>query len=405
VVRSVVVVVLILHGVIHLLGATKGFGWADVSALKGPIGPALGTAWLAAGALVVIAAVLLATGVRWWWVVGAVAVVASQAVILTSWNDAKAGSIANVILVAAVVYGYAAQGPTSYRAEYRHRADVAFSAPLPNGIVTEVDLAALPQIVATYVRRSGAVGQPRVMNFRARIHGRIRAGADAAWMTFAGEQVNTYGSDLSRLFIIDATLFGLPIDVLHTYVGLTATMRVKACSLVPMVNAAGSDMDRAETVTLFNDLCLLAPAALINAPITWQPIDADHVRGTFTNGAHTVTAELAFNGERELVDFVSDDRLRASQNGKSFTRQRWSTPVRNYHTVGSRRLCTNGEGRWHAPEPEGEFTYVEFNVDAIVYNLRKRANPQHPMGSRPPWPTAISVLPQQQLRSTCHDTT
>src|SRR6202035_1132172 len=185
---------LVLHGVIHLLGATKGFSWADVSALKEPIGPALGTAWLAAGALVVIAAVLLATGVRWWWVVGAVAVVASQAVILTSWNDAKVGSIANVILVAAVVYGYAAQGPTSYRAEYRHRADVAFSAPLPNGIVTEVDLAALPQIVATYVRRSGAVGQPRVMNFRARIHGRIRAGADANWMTFAGEQVNTYGS-------------------------------------------------------------------------------------------------------------------------------------------------------------------------------------------------------------------
>jgi hypothetical protein len=81
---------------------------------------------------------------------------------------------------------------------------------------------------------------------------------------------------------MDATLFGLPVDVLHTYLDATATMRVKACSLLPMVNAAGPDMDRAETVTLFNDLCLLAPAALIDAPITWQPIDADHVRATFT---------------------------------------------------------------------------------------------------------------------------
>ena len=368
VIRWMVVFVVVLHGLIHLLGAAKGFGWADVSALKEPISPALGAAWLAAAALVVIAGVLLAGGVRWWWVVGAVAVVASQAVILTSWNDAKAGTLANLILLAAVVYGYASQGPSSYRAEYRKRARTALSAVPPDAVVTEVDLASLPQAVAAYVRRSGAVGQPRVTNFRARIHGRIRAKSDTAWMTFTGEQVNTYGPEPSRLFIMDATLLGLPVDILHTYVGPTATMRVKACSLVPMVNAAGPDMDRAETVTLLNDLCLLAPAALINAPITWQPIDADHVRATFTNGVHTVTAELAFNPERELVDFVSDDRTRASQNGKSFIRQRWSTPVDDYRTVDSRRFCTKGEGRWHAPDPEGEFAYLEFHLDEITYN-------------------------------------
>ena len=363
-----VVVVVVAHGLIHLLGAAKGFGWADVSQLQEPISPAMGAAWLAAGALVVIAGVLLASGAGWWWVVGAVAVVASQAVILTSWNDAKAGSVANVILLAAVVYGYAAQGPASYRTEYRHRVDTALSASLPDTMVTDADLAHLPEPVAAYVRNGGAAGKPRVLNFRARIHGRIRASADAAWMTFTGEQVNTYGPEPSRLFIMDATLFGLPVDVLHTYLGPTATMRVKACSLVPMVNAAGPDMDRTETVTLFNDLCILAPANLIDAPITWQPIDADHVRGTFTNGAHTVTAALAFNPQHELVDFVSDDRLRASQDGKTFTPERWSTPVRDYATLDTRRVATFGEGRWHAPDPEAEFTYLEFHLDEITYN-------------------------------------
>lgn len=115
----VVVVVVVLHGLIHLLGAANGFGWADVSQLKEPIGPIVGAVWLTAGALVVLAGVLLAVGIRWWWVVGALAVAASQAVILTSWNDAKAGSLANVILLALVIHGYVAQGPTDYRAEYR----------------------------------------------------------------------------------------------------------------------------------------------------------------------------------------------------------------------------------------------------------------------------------------------
>lgn len=375
-----VVVIVVLHGLIHLLGAAKGFGWADVSQLREPIGPATGAVWLTAGVLVVAAGALLAGGVRWWWLVGAAAMLISQAVIITSWSDAKAGTLANVLLLGAVVYGYAAQGPTSYRAEYRQLVETAFTAPIADTVVTEVDLAALPHAVANYVRRSGAVGRPHVANFRARIHGRIRAKADTPWMNFTGEQVNTYGPEPSRLFILDATLFGLPVDVLHTYLGPTATMRVKACSLLPMMNISGPEMDRSETVTLFNDLCLLAPAALISAPITWQTAGADRVRGTFTNGAHTVTAELVFNHDHELIDFVSDDRQRASQDGKSFLPQRWSTPVQDYANLGSRRHFTYGEGRWHAPGPEGEFAYIEFHLDQITYSASnaRPAAPQEP---------------------------
>jgi hypothetical protein len=176
-------------------------------------------------------------------------------------------------------------------------------------------------------------------------------------------------------------------------------MRVKACSLVPMVNAAGPEMDRGETVTLLNDLCLLAPAALITAPIKWQPIDDEHVRATFTNRAQTVSAELTFNRDGELLDFVSDDRLRASRDGKSFIRQQWSTPVRNYRTVDSRRYFTDGEGRWHAPGPEGEFTYIEFSVDEIHYNVRPaRADlRRHHRGEKPRVRHPDAVLPTQML--------
>ena len=64
-----------------------------------------------------------------------------------------------------------------------------------------------------------------------------------------------------------------------------------------MVTAAGPDLDRAETVTLFNDLCVLAPAALVEAPVTWQRIDGHRVRGTYTNGTETITADLIFNAD------------------------------------------------------------------------------------------------------------
>jgi hypothetical protein len=231
----------------------------------------------------------------------------------------------------------------------------------------ERDQAQLPETVAAYVRRSGAVGKPHVIGFRARIHGRIRASADSPWMRFTGEQVNTYGLAPSRLFFMDATLHGLPVDVLHTDLGTSATMRVKLASLVPMVNASGPQMDQAETVTLFNDLCLMAPAALVDAAVRWQPISDHYARAFFTNGRHTVSAELTFNDDGDLVDFISDDRLRASPAGTGFAAQRWVTPVRTHGTFAGRRAIASGEGRWEAPEPEGEFTYLEFNLDKLDY--------------------------------------
>jgi hypothetical protein len=113
------------------------------------------------------------------------------------------GTAAQVAVLCAAVYGYASRGPTSLRSEYRRRVDAALATPQPGALVADADLAHLPAPVAAYVRRCSAVGQPRVVNFHARIHGRIRGGADRRWMPFTGEQVNTYGPVPTRLFLLD----------------------------------------------------------------------------------------------------------------------------------------------------------------------------------------------------------
>ena len=112
-IRWGVAVVVVLHGFIHLLGAAKGLGWADISELKEPISTLMGAAWLTAGALVVLAGILLPIMARWWWAVGVVAAAASQVVILTSWSDAKTGTIVNLILLVTAAHAFAAHGPAS----------------------------------------------------------------------------------------------------------------------------------------------------------------------------------------------------------------------------------------------------------------------------------------------------
>jgi hypothetical protein len=102
--RWLLVAMLTVHGLIHLMGPAKAFGYADLPQLTQPISRPTGVAWLVAAVLMLATAMLAVAEVRAWWMVGALAVVVSQAVIVWSWQDAWAGTIANAILLAAVVY-------------------------------------------------------------------------------------------------------------------------------------------------------------------------------------------------------------------------------------------------------------------------------------------------------------
>ncbi len=369
----------IIHGLIHLLGTVDGLGWADVEALREPIGPAMAGVWAGTALLVVIAGVTILRRRPGWWPVAALAAAVSQVVIITSWSDAAAGTAANVVLALAAAYGYRSHGYRSAWARYRRAAievlaEAAPVAPVISTVpgatvadlVTEADLARLPAPVAAWVRASGSVGRPHVGGFRARIRGRIRSGPHAPWMPFTGEQINTYGRSPARLFLIDATMYGLPVDVLHEYRDGHATMQVTLASIVPIVDASGDVMDRSETVTLLNDLCLLAPAGLLDVPIRWTAIDAHRASAEYTNAGHTVQAELVIGPTGVLVDFSSDDRSRASRDGTTFERQRWSTPVDEIATAATGRSHTfAGRGRWHPAD--GGFDYLDIRIDEIEY--------------------------------------
>lgn len=370
----------VMHGVIHLMGPVKAFELAELPQLTLPISRPLALVWAVAAILLFATATALYVWPRRWWVVGLLAALASQTVITTSWSDAKYGTIANGILFVGVVLGFLSQGPFSFRAEYDRAVRSELGRATDTTVITDADLAHLPAVVQTYLRTAGAVGQPRVRNFRARFRGQIRGGPNARWMTFTAEQLSSM-DEPARLFLMEASMYGVPVQALHMYVGPKATMRVKVASILQVADARGPDMDRAETVTLLNDMCVLAPGALMTSRIRWQEVDSRTVRAHFTNAGHTISAELSFNDSGELTDFRSDDRLRSSSDGRVFTRTRWSTPVANYRAFGPHRVGVRGEARWH-PE-DGAFAYGRFQLDEIEYNVSSEKAGGEPAGLSP----------------------
>lgn len=369
--RIAFAVLLALHGAIHLLGFVKAFGLAEVAQIQQPVSRLAGVLWLFSTVAFLAATGLLVASSRWWWVAGAPAVLSSQALVLMAWSDAKFGTLPNVVallpLAAALLDLRPSSSPSTYRREVeRGLARTAPAAAAPP-VVTEADLAPLPAPVQAYLRRAGVVGRPRVLDMHVRLRGEMRNGHDGGWMTIHVDQ-HSFFDQPTRLFLLDASLYGIPFDALHAYTGESASMRVRVGSLVEVVNARGPQMHRSETVTFFNDMCLLAPATLLDPRVSWRPIDDHRVTGVFSHGGDTISADLTFDESGDLVGFVSRDRLQ-SDDGKTFASYPWSTPVLDHRDFGPARVIHHAEALWQ--EPKGDFTYARFELEEIAYNVAR----------------------------------
>lgn len=367
--RFLLVGLLALHGLIHLMGFAKAFDLARIDALKAPIGRGAGVLWLLAALLLVAAAALVLGRVEAWWVPALAGVALSQALILSAWGDAKFGTVANVLLLVPLVVAVKLALPSSHAHQYQRAAEQALRVAAPTPVVTEGDLAGLPPVVQRWLGRVGVVGRPRVQNFRARWNARLRSAPTASWMEMPAVQVNTVAPP-GRVFLMKGSMYGLPVEALHEYRDAQATMRVMLAGFVEVADARGETMSRSETVTVLNDVCLLAPSALLEPRFAFTDATEREVTVTFTNGPHQVSARLFFDEAGDLVDFRSGDRFK-SLDGKTYENFPWSTPLRGHREVGGLRLPGAGEAVWH--EPTGAWTYIEFELEDVAYNVAPSA--------------------------------
>ncbi|MBA3547018.1 MAG: hypothetical protein H0T76_11085 [Nannocystis sp.] len=366
--RIVLSLLLGLHGAIHLLGFVKGLGLAEVPQLQQAISTRAGVAWLAAALLLMGSSVLALVVPRVWWMVALPGVLLSQLLIIGAWQDAKFGTLANAVLLVPLVIVIADQRPQSLRNRFvRDTASLLAAEASTNMsvLVTEADLAPYPQLLQRYLKRAGVVGKPRVHNVRLTFTAQMRNDPRSPWMESVATQYEFYDPP-ARLFFMQASRSGVPFDVFHRYVGNEATFQVRVAGLIPMVNQSGPLMTRSETVTLFNDMCLLAPGSLIGAPVTWTVVDESTLRARYTNAGHTIEAVLSFDASGDIANFVSLDRGK-EVNGEQLVTP-WDTPVSAYATFHGVRIVGQAEARY---EENGEQSaYGRFTITGADFNVR-----------------------------------
>jgi len=158
---------------------------------------------------------------------------------------------------------------------------------------------------------SGVVGKEKIVNVRFNCKGKIRSKPNDGWMTFKSEPYDFFDQP-TRIFLIKARKMGIPANGIHLYKNEEARMVIKLAGLFKVVDGKGFEMNQGETVTLFNDFCLVAPGTLIDEKTKWEVIDPLSVLAKYTNGNIQISATLQSNENGALVNFISNDRFESA---------------------------------------------------------------------------------------------
>ena len=356
---------LALHGLIHLLGPAKAFGWADVSPLRSPVSSAAGVLWLVAALLLIAGSIGVAVRGSWWWYVLVPGVIVSQWLILSTWNDAKFGTVVNALILIPLIVSALDTRASSFSSRFAHDRDALLERATPAlTVVNEADLAPLPPLMQIYLRTMGVVGRAHVQNFRVTFKAQMRSSPTSPWMESTATQYEFFHAP-ARLFHMNASRAGIPFDIFHRYVDSAATFQVRIAGLKSVVDKRGAGLTNDETVTLMNDVLVMAPAAVIDLPFTFKSTGAHTLRATFTNAGFTVSATLTFDATGNLIGFLSNDRAHDRDGGNAA----WSTPITGYQQIDGIRIGSRGDANWI--DSSGEWTYGRFQIMSIAYNVKQ----------------------------------
>jgi hypothetical protein len=237
------------------------------------------------------------------------------------------------------------------------------SAGTATAVVTEADIARLPEPVRRWMRWSGMVGRPRMRTVRLRQKGRMRTGAGKPWMAFEAEQYFTTDPP-TFVWYADVPMIGLPfMQGRDCFVGDRGNMLIKAGGWVTVVDERDAAIDQGSLTRYLSEI-IWFPGAALEPYIAWTPIDERSARAAITRGDLTATATFFFNPDGSPATLAAD-RYYTGEGAPRL--ERWETPNTRYGEFGGVRMPVHGEAVWKLAA--GDLPYIRIDITDVEYNV------------------------------------
>ena len=351
------------------MGFATAFGLAEFPQLTQAVSKPWGVAWLVAAALFLLVGGVRLTDVDWWWIIGLLAVPLSQVLVVTHWQDAKVGTLPNVIVLVAALVGLGAWRFNGSTEGLVARLD-AERVPRPTTVYEARELEGLPAPVQRYFDLVIEDGQPVVAAVRVEHAGTFNMSeTDEQWRPFtSSQQVVTQRPGFVWAGTI-AMMPGLPVQVHDAYLAGEGLLSPVLLGLVPLaeMHDSGGDMARGELMRFLAEAAWYPTALLPSQGVRWEAIDARSAAATLTDRTLSVTLRFLFSVDGLIESVAAETRGRTVAGDVVPTP--WEGRWWNYQEREGILVPIDGEVSWLLPE--GRKAYWRGTITSLHYEYAR----------------------------------
>lgn len=362
-VKLIFPIILVLHGLIHIFGFVKAFGLAEMSHLTQEISKPLGLVWLLVVILMLMVGVLVVKNKQWVWIPASMAVVLSQLLIFVSWQDAKYGTIPNVIILIFAIFSFAAWDFNT-KIEKEVSFLLAQSKHVDSKIVNEQMLSPLPSPVKRWLKHAGIIGKEVIHSAYFEQMGQMKLRPDQkAWFPAKVEQYVTIYSP-GFLWKANMKMNGF-LNVLgrDIFQQGKAAMTIKIGSLIPVVNVENKEKTNQSTLQRFLMELPWYPSAALSPYITWEEVNQNTALATMNYQGNIGRATFYFD---EVGDFVKVSAMRYKEENEDSGLVECIGEANAYGVMDGIRIPVKLNVTWQLED--GPFTWYKLEVLKAKYN-------------------------------------
>jgi hypothetical protein len=351
-----VAILLLIHGLIHLMGFLKGYGLARLPGLNLEISRTVALIWFLTALCFFVALVMDLMKQPSWATLTLIAIVFSQALIISSWQDTKAGTVLNLILLIIAGISFA-------HTRFERESDAIIKDLLTNSVsAAAASETETPPLIRKWLSRSGSEGK-KIHTVRLRQKGRMRTSPESKWLEFEAEQY----VNLSRPGFIWTTevkiMPGIFLSGRDRLEANKGTMKILLLALYPVVNEADNPKINSGTLIRFISECCWYPQIATDPHFKWTIIDDSSAAIEYTIEGLTVKGSCSFTQEGDYRSFRTK---RFYGGGDDATEEDWVIAVKEWKNFQDVRAPSVCEVSWDLAK--GRFHWLTLEVIELEYN-------------------------------------
>ena len=363
--RIALIVLIGIHGIVHLFGFFIAFDISEFNAITQPISRTLGIVWFLGFMLFAITTVLLIKQSIYWWLIGFIGVIISQFLIINYWSDAKFGTIANVIILLAIIVAYSS---FSFKNKIKRERTILFEkSQLTNHkIVTKEALFDLPPIVQKWLTNSGVIGKPLTSNVHLVQELQLKMKPEQSeWNKGEAEQYFTVQPPAFNWSITTRISSILKVVGRDKFEKGNGEMTIRLFSLIPVANAKNHKKVNQAALQRYLAEIVWFPSASLSSYIRWEALDDYSAKATMEYNGTSGSGEFYFDKKGNFKKFVA---MRYQDSNASRPTE-WTVIATKTEERHGTKIPVECEASWELEN--GKWTWLKLKIVGIQYNVKE----------------------------------